>query len=129
MDGKQIYATTFEDSRREHSTNRSLLVSGLRDNEGFNDLLNYLGSFGSIMHFEIVEEPVHSKLPSTEEVLNYLKSHVKEGDESIIYEITDISDGAQTITEYPPYNPSIEVLRDGKKVSEIADEIEAEKER
>ncbi|KAL4463275.1 hypothetical protein ABPG74_007276 [Tetrahymena malaccensis] len=126
---RPIYATTFEDSRREHSTNRTLLVTGFKNKEYFNDMLNLFSTFGSVMHFEIVEDPVHSKLPTTEQVIDYLKKNVKEGDDSVVYEITDISDGAPSITEYPPYNPSTELMRDAKKVHEVQDEIELEKER
>lgn len=63
---------------------------------------------GCVMHFEMVEEPVHEALPTTDDVLAYLKKSLKEGDNSVIYEITDISDGVHTIVEYPPHTPHVE---------------------
>jgi hypothetical protein len=57
------------------------------------------------MNFEIVEEPCYEALPTTQQVLDYLKDHVKPGDNSIVYEIVDLSEGKDNFVEYPPYVP------------------------
>lgn len=59
------------------------------------------------MHLEIVEQPLNESLPTTEQVLEFLKKTVPADDTSIIYEITDTSSKVHKTVEYPAYNPEL----------------------
>ncbi|KRX05531.1 hypothetical protein PPERSA_12709 [Pseudocohnilembus persalinus] len=85
---------TFQDSISENSANRTLVIQGISTNVEINEVLQKLNEFGSVMHLEMVEENVKPALPSTQEVLEYLKQNYQNDN----FEIQEISAGTGTTT-------------------------------
>ncbi|EGR30623.1 hypothetical protein IMG5_127630, partial [Ichthyophthirius multifiliis] len=109
-----LQACTFEDSRNEHSLNRTLVIQGFFPDQKLTDLLFELSSYGRVVNLEFIEEPQHQALPTSQQVLDYLKKNVDETNTQFVYEINDLSQDIPKVIEYPPYNPIFN-LKDKKK--------------